>query len=557
MQVHPADWAVLVLYFIFITALGIIVGLRVKDTDHYFLGKRKFGKLLMVGQSFGVGTHAEMPVSLAGAVYSFGISGIWYQWKNLFATPFYWVFSPIFRRFNRTTTGQVMEDRYGPWMGAIYTIFALCFFTINLASMLKGAGKVLNQATGGGFGVNEIVMAMTVVFILYSFIGGLVAAVWTDLFQGFLIVTLSFMLVPLGWGTVGGMAGMRQSLEAYKFSLATPQGIGVWFIAVLTINGLVGIMAQPHILALVGTGKDERSCRVGFFYGTFIKRLCTVGWAIVGLMVGAMIVQNTYGVSSLKDAEDAFGFACRHLLFPGALGLLMAAVLAATMAACSAFMVDSGALFTFGFYRKYFRKSKADKHYLWIGRLSGLAVTLVAVVYAVFFIQRVLYSFLLTETMATYMGISLVGGIIWNRANRWGAVASLITAMGTNFLLYHFRGERLDSWHPTVFLFALGAGALALVVFSLLTKPEGEEQVRNFRARIEQSSEIPGEPSEAGADETAEKGQQLLLVNLLQLKKGARGRSIFHAYRTDLIGIARGWALVAALVIVCWALTKI
>ena len=102
-----------------------------------------------------------------------------------------------------------------------------------------------------------------------------------------------------------------------------------------------------------------------------------------------------------------------------------------------------------------------------------------------------------------------------------------------------------------------GAGALALVVFSLLTKPEGEEQVRNFRARIEQSSEIPGEPSEAGADETAEKGQQLLLVNLLQLKKGARGRSIFHAYRTDLIGIARGWALVAALVIVCWALTKI
>ena len=92
MQVHPADWVVLLLYFIFITALGIIVGLRVKDTDHYFLGKRKFGKLLMVGQSFGVGTHAEMPVSLAGAVYSFGISGIWYQWKNLFATPFYWIF---------------------------------------------------------------------------------------------------------------------------------------------------------------------------------------------------------------------------------------------------------------------------------------------------------------------------------------------------------------------------------------------------------------------------------------------------------------------------------
>ncbi len=65
--------------------------------------------------------------------------------------------------------------------------------------MLKGAGKVISQATGGGVGVNEIVVAMTVMFILYSFVGGLVAAAWTDLFQGFLIIALSFMLIPLGW----------------------------------------------------------------------------------------------------------------------------------------------------------------------------------------------------------------------------------------------------------------------------------------------------------------------------------------------------------------------
>ncbi len=65
--------------------------------------------------------------------------------------------------------------------------------------MLKGAGKVISQATGGGVGVNEIVVAMTVMFILYSFVGGLVAAAWTDLFQGILIIALSFMLIPLGW----------------------------------------------------------------------------------------------------------------------------------------------------------------------------------------------------------------------------------------------------------------------------------------------------------------------------------------------------------------------
>ena len=186
--------------------------------------------------------------------------------------------------------------------------------------MLKGAGKVISQATGGSVGVNEIVVAMTVMFILYSFVGGLVAAAWTDLFQGVLIIALSFMLIPLGWQVVGGLDGMKASLEPFRFSLATPSGIGPWVIAMLTLNGLVGIMAQPQQLATVGTGKDERTCRVGMLYGNMVKRVCTVGWALVGLIVAAMVAQGHASAAALGDPENAFGFACRQLLFPGALG---------------------------------------------------------------------------------------------------------------------------------------------------------------------------------------------------------------------------------------------
>ncbi len=80
-------------------------------------------------------------------------------------------------------------------------------------------------------------------------------------------------------------------------------------------------MAQPHQLAAVGTGKDERTCRVGMLYGNFVKRVCTVGWALVGLIVAAMIAQGQATAATLADPENAFGFACRQLLFPGALGL--------------------------------------------------------------------------------------------------------------------------------------------------------------------------------------------------------------------------------------------
>jgi Na+/proline symporter len=530
------DWAVLIAYLIVITGIGLIVGYRVRRSGEYFLGERRFGPWLMIGQSFSVGTHAEMPVALAGAVYSSGASAIWYQWKNLFITPLYWIMAPVFRRVRRTTMAEFTEDRYGPAMGAMYIVFAVCFFIIETGGLLKGAGKVISQATGATTGVNDIVAAMTAMFILYSFVGGLVASAWTDLFQGFLIIVLSFMLIPLGWHVVGGLGGMKASLAPSRFSLSTPSGIGPWVIAMLTVNGLVGIMAQPHMLATVGTGRDERTCRIGMLFGNFVKRVCTVGWMFVGLIVSALVAQGGGQADLLADPENAFGFACRQLLFPGALGLLIASILAASMSACSAYLVHVGALFTEGLYRPHLAPNRSDPHYLWVGRISGVALTMLGVLYAMFLIQSVLYTFLLTETLATFVGISILGGIVWPRANRWGALASLLTALAVNFLLYYLAGQRLDRWDPNVFLAALGAGIAALVVVSLLTDPEPAERTESFFNRLRTSSDEPGAVP-----------RPLLLVNVLGLGRAAAGRG-WRAFREDLFGLALGSGLVAVLI---------
>src|SRR6266496_5015420 len=526
MTIAPLDWIVLVVYLVVITGIGLMVGFRVRRTAEYFLGGRRFGPWVMIGQSLSVGTHAEMPVSLAGAVYSLGASAIWYQWKNLFITPLYWIMAPVFRRIRRTTMAEFTEDRYGSGMGAVYIVFAVCFFIINIGSLLKGASKVIGQATGASAGVNEIVVAMTVMFVVYSFVGGLVAAARTDVFQGLLIIVLSFMLIPLGWPVVGGLHGMRAALPSYRFSLATPAGIGPWVIAMLTVNGLIGIMAQPQQLSSVGTGRDERTCRIGMLFGNFVKRVCTVGWALVGLIAAAMIAQGRGTAAALGDPENAFGFACRHLLFPGALGLLIASILAASMSACAAYMVHVGALFTEGLYRPHLAPHRSDRHYLWVGRVSGVALTMLGVLYAMFLIKSVLYTFLLTETLATIVGISVLGGIIWPRANRWGALASVLTALAVNFLLYYLAGQRLDRWDPNVFLAALCAGIAALVVVSLLTNPEPAEATESFFSRLHTSS-----------DATGEVARPLLLVNVLRLRRAAAGRG-WRAFQEDLLGLA-------------------
>lgn len=565
LELSRLDWVILVVYIVGICAAGVLVGLKVKSTDQYFLGGRKFGKLLMMGQSFGVGTHAEMPVALAGAVYTHGISGIWFQWKNLFATPFYWLLAPLFRRFRRTTLAEVVEDRYGPWMGACYMVFAFGFFTITMASMHKGAAKVISQAAGGHVPVDALILAMTVVFVLYSFVGGLVAAAWTDFLQGFLIIVLSFLVVPVGWRLVGGLAGIQSTLAPHQLSLATPQGIGGWFIVMLTLNGLIGIAAQPHVLATVGTGRDENACRTGFLYGSFIKRFCTIGWAITGIIVAVLIARGSFGDRSLPDAESAFGYACRHLLFPGGVGLLIACVLAANMSTCSALMVNSGALFTRSLYQRFFVRDQPDHHYLMVGRYSGLLVTFLAVIYSIFLIDRVLYAFLLTETVAAFVGIGLMGGIVWRRANRWGAFASAIVSLGTNFGLYHARGQRLDHWAPDVFCCALLAGVVTLVVVSLLTPAEPAAATAAFFRRLQTPSGADAAVATAPGDDpdavdraqlraSAQEGKQLLVVNLFHLRRGAAGFGFLHAYREDLKGFLAGCAVTAGLVLLVWLL---
>ncbi len=116
---------------------------------------------------------------------------------------------------------------------------------------------------------------------------------------------------------------------------------------------------------------------------------------------------------------------------------------------------------------------------------------MLGVLYAMFLIESVLYTFLLTETLATFVGISVLGGILWRRANRWGALASLLSALATNFLLYYLTGQRLDHWDANVFLAALVVGIAALVVVSLLTRPEPAERSSRSSAGCRRRATTP------------------------------------------------------------------
>jgi len=552
------DWIVLIGYFIGITAFGLWVARKIRSSGGYFLGDRQLPWWVMVGQSFGTGTNAENPVAQTGASFAAGFATIWYQWKNMLITPFYWLMAPWYRRGERTTIGEMIEDRYGRKLAFAYTIFAVAFFVFNQGAMLKGAGKIIAVATGGEIiSPNGVVVAMTGAFILYSFFGGLIASAYTDFVQGFLIILLSFLLIPAGLNAVGGFAGMRQSLDPGFFAVYSEvSGLDAFTIAMLTLNGLVGITAMPHILTMNATGRTERAGRIGQTYGSFVKRFCTIGWALTGLIVAALVVQK--GVK-LADKEYAFGYASLHLLSPGLTGLMVSCVLAANMSTCSNFMVNTGALFTRNIYREYINVQATDKTLLWVGRISGLSLTLLGVVFALT-VDQVLQAFLFTETIAAFIGIMFIGGLLWKRANRYGAWAATLSSFALYYWLNYSQTGHLQlvyTWKPAPFGWAMLVGFASLVVFSLITRPEDKDRIEHLFDNMRRSTDDEGLPAGSPKPLAAERGEDLILLDLPGWLTAERWKGFFRRYREDLVGFLLAWGSVGFLIGSAWLVMQI
>ena len=138
-------------------------------------------------------------------------------------------------------------------------------------------------------------------------------------------------------------------------SLVAPGKITLFFVVMLTIQALVGIVAQPHFMGVCAAGKTEWEGRVGLVGGNLIKRICTAAWSLTAIAAVAWYIQNgkdpaSLGPMELKQTADGiYGEIANTFLpriSPGLLGLFLAALLAGVMSSCDSFMIASSGLFS-------------------------------------------------------------------------------------------------------------------------------------------------------------------------------------------------------------------
>jgi Na+/proline symporter len=509
---HPADITVLLIYLVVVCAIGFWTARTVGNLSDFIM-PRKFGKFFMIMFTFGAGTHSDQAVSVASKSYTNGLSGIWYQWLYLFATPFYWLIAPVMRRFRAITTADIFELRYARSVGILFAVVGAAQLMVNIGTMLKGSGAIVDAATGGAIPANAAMIVMTVLFVAYGVAGGLSAAIITDLIQGLLTIAFSFMLLPLILSAVGGIAGIRESVANPDYlSLVAPGEIGVFYIVVISINGLIGIATQPHALSNCAAGRTENDGRVGFMFGSFTKRICTVAWCLTGLAAAAHFA----GTPDMHP-DLIYGAVAREYLpalLPGLLGVFLAATLASVMSSCDAFMIASAGLFTENIYKPLY-PDRGDRHYVFIVRIASLVVVAGGLTFA-YWVEGVIDALEIFWKMPAMIGIAFWLGLFWRRATTAGAWASTLAASLAWWVSTHawfvawvaglpaadalglvFEGSK----GPEIFLpwqmtFYTAAGMIAGIVTSLLTRPVAEAQLDRFyaliRTPVSAEEQVPG-----------------------------------------------------------------
>ena len=493
------DWVVIVVYLFGITLIGFWAVKKVRSSTSFFIGDRKFGKLMMAFFMFGSGTHSDQAVSVAAKTYSSGASGIWYQWLWLFVTPFFWLIAPFFRRMRAVTTGDFFEIRYGRSVSGLYAAMGILPLLVAIGVMLKGSGMIVEAVSGGAISSELAIVAMTVIFLIYGIAGGLSAAIATNFVQGLLTVVLSFLILPFALAKVGGMSGLRQSIsDPNMLSLVSPDEITLFYIIVIAFNALVGWVTMPETMANCAAGKTEMEGRIGVTIGIFGKRICTIAWMLTGLCAVVMYTQ-------LADPDLAYGKMARDLLpdiAPGLLGLFIACLLASVMSTCDSLMVVASALFTENIYKKFFVVGKADRHYTLIGRIVSALVVILGI-FVAFNLQSVVKGLEFYWMLSALMGIAFWIGLFWRRATVAGAWAATLTSLGVflftskiafgGFVLWNFNEQlagRLPGFMlfedklspPWQMIFYLTAGFVVLVVVSLFTRRAPKDRLERLYA---------------------------------------------------------------------------
>ena len=482
-----AETVVFIIYFLFMLAIGVYFFIRSKNDGEkgYFLGVRQMGPWVSALSAGASDMSAWVLMGLPASIYAYGIGQTWIAIGLALGYTLSWLFqAPRLRRYSilandSITIPQYLTNRFMAKSRALQIISAAIFlvaYTVYAASSIKACGTLFNTVMGLDETVAMYVAAA--IIISYTFLGGFSAVCWTDFFQGMLMLGALLIAPIFALGIInsqGAAVSMSELPEGY-WNL-----FGNWKDVVSGLGWGLGYFGMPHIIIRfmsLRSDKDlKKSAKIGITW-TVLILLFSVGAGIVGHLL----------LGEIADSSIVFITMVRKIFPPVIIGVLLSAILAASMSTADSQLLASSSAFASDVYKPVIRKNKAsDKEMLWASRFVVLAISVVAVLIASNPSSGTSMSLVENAwgVFGAAFGPAILLSLFWRRFNFQGAVAGILTGAVVDIgwlVLFGSAFEKLTIVNLGIYEIIPGffASLIVAIVVTLMTKAPSDEVTAIF-----------------------------------------------------------------------------
>lgn len=407
-------WGIFIFYMIANLAIGFYSRSKISNSTDYLLAGRRIGLVMTAGTLAATEIGGGSTVGVAAKAYgNWGLSAGWYVTAAGLGIILVSFIAPKLRRAMATTMPEIIGRRFGV---SSYVITSLLSLLANIALagvQITASATIISVLTG--LSQNVGILISGIILVLYTTVGGMWSVTLTDIIH-FLVLIIGFALaVPFAIHSAGGWT--------YVVSQLPPEQLGFTKVGWKTIVGLVVMYFMTfstgqEAVQRYYAAKDEKTAVWGSVLCGGLMALYSFVPAILGLVALAVYPQI--------NPNDAIATVSINLTPALIAGLVMAAVISATLSAGSGDLLGAATVFTKDIWQRYIHKNMTDGEIVKFSKSTVFIFGIIAIgisLYSKQIIPMLVFAFTMRSTGPF---AAFVFGLNWRGATPYAGIFSII-----------------------------------------------------------------------------------------------------------------------------------
>ncbi|ATL69651.1 sodium:solute symporter [Nocardia terpenica] len=498
--------AVIAVYLVVVAGIGLRRSGKQRSSSDYFVGENRMPWWTVCLSVVATETSVLTVISIPGGAYTdqaFGNVELalgYILGRSVVAL----ALIPLYKRGGFVSAYQYLRLRFGRYLQGVaavtFVVTRLLAEGVRLFASAIPLQLLLNEF-GLHLGYDVIIVALTVLTVVYTYLGGIKAVIWTDALQLGLYLVGALIALAVLSGHVGA-TGWSKALHAGKFrlfdtdfgpahiltsSFALPTAIIGGALFSMASHGSDQLIVQ-RILATRSL-RDGRRAMIGS--GVFVA-VQFAAFSAVGALLWVYHEGRSPKQLGLSTSDNLYPDFILHQLPVVVSGLLVAGILGAAMGSLSAALNSMANSTVADIIRSFSRRDIPDRILLRLGRIMTLVWAVLMAVFAMGFSATTGNVYLTALAIAGYtygalLGAFLLGRLV-RRANEFDAIVAFVATVAV--MTFVVRAVKIDvtvgatvvqkgvaaQWLvPIGVLVTLAVGGMASRFHAAPTKPEPAE----------------------------------------------------------------------------------